>query len=457
MIITSLSQSVSGTVIARADPRYDAACDRLLWNLRKPERDPALIVRARSTSDVQAVVRYARARGLRVSPRGGGHNWSGIALQSGIVLDLSMLGQLSIDAGARTAEAGPGVTNRALARALARHGLAFPVGHCGTVPLSGYLLGGGLGWNMGAWGIACFAVESLEVVTAEGEIRHVSAHENRELFWAARGGGPEFFGVVTKYRLRLQPLPRAITTSVWTFDLDEIGKVADWMSELTPRLPRNVEFTVLMSGARPGLAARAAKVATAAATVFADTDGEARAVLARIAATAPGGALSAEQNLATPFETLFDIMATFLPDRRRYAADDLWSAARPGDVVETLAGGIRRAPSPDSVALVAALHPHAADLPDAAFSVAAPVFGAFYAVWRDAAGDEANLRWLRETASAVGPLANGHYVGEADLESGRLRTSFSPAAWARLDALRAKYDPAGVFDNPSNPNRIKAA
>src|SRR5688572_2859338 len=152
MNIQSLRSAVRGTVIANGDTGYEAARKALLWNGRKPPRFPRLIVRAACADDVQQVVRFAAEHGQRVSPRGGGHHWSGIALQEGIVLDLSALNQVYIDAATRTAEVGPTVRNGELASALAAQGLAFPVGHCATVPLSGYLLGGGFGWNSGAWG-----------------------------------------------------------------------------------------------------------------------------------------------------------------------------------------------------------------------------------------------------------------------------------------------------------------
>ena len=150
MDLDTLRRSVAGAVISRADARHAAAREALLWNARQPPRRPLAIVRAASARDVQAAVRFARDHRLAVSARSGGHHWSGIALQEGIVLDLSALKHVEVDIGARLAEAGPGVAGRDLARALAAHGLAFPVGHCGTVPLGGYLLGGGFGWNAGA-------------------------------------------------------------------------------------------------------------------------------------------------------------------------------------------------------------------------------------------------------------------------------------------------------------------
>lgn len=448
MKLETLRTSFIGRIVARGDAGYAAARDALLFNARRPEREPDLIVRPRSVADVQAVIRFARAHGLRVSVRGGGHHMSGIALQEGILLDLGELDTVRIDPAARMAEVGPTVTNGAFARALAEHGLAFPVGHCATVPLSGYLLGGGFGWNSGAWGIACFSIESLDVVTADGTLRRVSATENADIFWAARGAGAAFFGVVTAYRLRLQPLPRAITTSTWTYDLADIDKVEGWMSAIQPSLPRNVEMTILMASPPPDLVSAPAKVVTVVATIFADGAEEARTVLGTIDTAAPRGAIATQSNLPTPFEVLYDIIAGILPEKHRYGADTFWSDAAPRRAFGELARCVRAAPSPRSLAMAVLVPKPPADapVPDAAFSMTAPLFTAAYAIWQDPAEDAANLRWLRETGAAMAPMTIGHYLNEADLESaGRAAASFAPAAWQRLAALRRKYDPAGMF------------
>ena len=186
--------------------------------------------------------------------------------------------------------------------------------------LSGYLLGGGFGWNVGEWGIACFGVEHVDVVTADGALLRASETENPDIFWAARGGGPEFFGVVVGYRLRLKKLPRAIVTSVHTYPLAEMDAVVRWMKSAMAVLPVNVEFTVTMGSAPPPLAGRATKVATGIATVFANDVAEAEATLARIAALAPADALDVQQ-MPTPFGVLYDIIMGFFrqgsPLRRR--------------------------------------------------------------------------------------------------------------------------------------------
>ena len=209
-----LQKRLRGAVITALEPRMATESDALIWNGRKPAARARLIVRAACTEDVAEAVRFAGDHGLTVSPRGGGHQFAGIAAGADMVIDLGALDGLRLDVEARTARVEPAVTNARLAAALERHGLAFPLGHCGSVPMSGYLLGGGVGWNSAEWGFACFSVTAVEVVLADGRMIVADATQNADIFWAARGAGPAFFGVVTAYHLSLQEAAKAISTAI---------------------------------------------------------------------------------------------------------------------------------------------------------------------------------------------------------------------------------------------------
>lgn len=446
MNIQTLKQSVRGTVTSRADGDYETVRAGLLWNGRKPDRFPEIVVRAKDAADVQAAVRFAAATGRRVSPRGGGHNFSGIALQAGVIIDLSEMNGLEIDPQTHTAWAQPAVTNGRFATALAEKGLAFPTGHCASVPLSGYLLGGGFGWNAGVWGIACHSVESVEVVLADGSLVTANERENSDIFWAVRGGGPEFFGVVTRYRLRVYDLPRAIRTSVWTFAIEDAGKVEQWMSDVMRRVPRHVEFTAAMSSAPPPLAGKASKTIAAVATVFAATEAEAQATTSLLEVSAPQGALDVQLFMETPFEVLYLMIGQFFPEGRRYLTDTNWSTDA-GALIGRLAEAIEKAPSAESFALGVVLPPpDGKPMPSGVFSMAGPVFSATYAIWQGEEHDQANFAWLRRTSAGIAPISLGHYLGEADLDApGHLDTSYAPAALQRLKQLQRKYDPTGLF------------
>src|SRR5439155_5190682 len=143
-----------------------------------------------------------RSRGLRISIRSGGHSWIGASLRDGgLLIDLSHLNSVSIDPAGRTAVVGPAIRNVELMAALAPYGLAFPAGHCPTVGVGGFLLGGGQGWNQGVWGPACLSVQAIDLVNAEGELITADARQNAELLWLARGVGPGFPGVILRYHL----------------------------------------------------------------------------------------------------------------------------------------------------------------------------------------------------------------------------------------------------------------
>lgn len=454
--ITDLKGLVRGEVIVRGEARYAAARGDFLYNRRGPDRQPAVIVRARDVRDVQATVRYAAANGLTVSPRGSGHNFSGIAIQDGILLDLGGFRDLKIDTSSATAEVGPAVDNLTLVRRLAEKGLAFPAGHCGHVAMSGYLLGGGIGWNSEVWGLGCHNVIGADVITADGELRHVSESENPDLFWAARGGGPAFFGVVTRYSLALHPLPRAIKTASWFYPLSRASDVQAWMAKAKGILPANLEFTALTISSPPPFAAAGAHLMLAVAAIFADTDAEADDVLGRLGGMAPEGAVHSESAPST-FEELYIPLDHALPEGKRYAVDCLWSGAPSERFLATFAAQVAKAPSVQCLALTAIVpepKDGAPQGPDTAFSMAGPGFGAIYAVWDDPAEDRAHIDWMRATADALSSETIGHYVGEADLaRPGWLQACYVPEAWARLSALREIWDPRGVFRRPELQTR----
>ncbi len=440
----SLKRRLRGSLITQFDPGHAEACDSLIWNGRKPARRARLIVRAAHADDVAEAVRFAAANGLTVSPRGGGHQFTGIAAQADMVIDLGALDGLRIDPDRRTARVGPAVTNARMSAALARHDLAFPVGHCGSVPMSGYLLGGGVGWNAGAWGIACFLVEAVEVVMADGRILTASEAENADVFWAARGAGPSFFGIVTAYHLRLMEAPKAILTEVHVHPLAEAGALAAWAETAIAEAPANVELTLQIAAPPPDVPVEGFLV-QAIATVFAGSEDEANATLSRIFAQAPA-AMQVIGPMPTPFGVLDSLTAESMPAGLRYGVDSLWSDARFPDVIERIAAGMAKAPSAKSLALAVLRSPKALPPGDGAFSRIGRIFGAVYAIWEDPAEDGAQIDWLRATMAATAPICLGAYVGEADLDNAQSGLStHAPAAVARLRDLAARYDPAGLF------------
>lgn len=155
-------------------------------------------------------------------------------------------------------------------------------------------------------------------------------------------------------------------------------------------------------------------------------------------------------NQPTPFDTLFDNMDQLFPAHHRYLADTLWSNSDPAQVLSRLSNQFLAAPSRKSLAVCVLPPPSPADvppLPDAAFSMTAQLFVLCYAVWTEERNDASNRAWHRATMAALEPFAVGHYIGESDITTvpSRAAASFAPAQWARLQALRRRVDPNGLF------------
>src|SRR4051794_9394526 len=202
-LIDALRSQVQGEVVAPDDAGYDEACK--VYN-GMIDKHPAVVVRCTGTDDVAAAIAAARAEGMDVSVRGGGHCAPGFGTNDGgIVIDLSPLQNVVVDAEAKTARAGGGCTWAGFNDATHAHGLATTGGIIGSTGIAGLTLGGGIGYLARKYGLSCDNLVSAEVVTADGQVIHASDKEYDDLFWALRGGGGNF-GVVTTFEYQLHPV-----------------------------------------------------------------------------------------------------------------------------------------------------------------------------------------------------------------------------------------------------------
>ncbi len=459
MNMQALQSRIEGKVTTATDPWYEDLRRSLIWNQLTPGRYPQAVVQVASEQDVIEAVRFARAQNLKIAVRGGGHSWIGFSLCDGsLLIDLGRLNQVSIDPQSRTAVIHPAVTGQALNQQLAPHGLAFPVGHCQTVPMSGYLLNGGLGWNWNTWGPACFSIEAANVVLADGSLAVVNQEQHADLLWAIRGAGPGFFGVVTQYVLKLYPVPRAITATTYYYPLERIEEVGAWAEGIAGQLPREVELTIFCAQAPPAFAEQCRSsngfVCILSATGFFDTPDKA-AVTLSLLETCPVifECLGKDVNQPTTMDALLDLGGRFWPELHRCLADTLWSNSPPEQQLATVRDAFLQGPSAKSLALCAfstGVENRMAVLPAAAFSMTAGTLLLCYAIWEQPEDDGVNIAWHREIVAALDPFAVGHYVGESDIiaEPVRAERSFVPANWQRLQSLRRTYDPDGLFHEP---------
>jgi FAD/FMN-containing dehydrogenase len=450
---SALQRSIAGEVIPIDSPVYTATREALTWNMRKTDRKPQAIVRVRSAKDVSAAVRFAAARGLKVAVRGGGHNYFNSPVRNGgLVLDLSALNVLKIDAPNRRASVQPNVKSGTLVSALAPLGLAFPIGHCSDVSLSGFLLNGGIGWNVGEWGPSCMSVRGIELVTASGDIVYADPDHHADLFWAARGAGPGFFGVITRYDLDLRALPRAIGVRSVIFDANSIDDVGDWLADFAAAAPPQMEvICAIGANGAPESAGKPSSSLLVAGITFADSESQGRRWLAPIDSY-PGKAKVVVQTPyeSATFETLQTMNDADFPNGCRFAADSCWSNATPRQLLSAVRSVAFAAPSTRSFSffgLNTVRGEPGRNAPDAAFSMWGSLLFGAYGFWTETREDRENVGWVQKVLRAVEPLTVGYYVGEADLAVDAKRASrcFSPSAWARLAALKKQHDPGDVF------------
>ena len=202
--IQELREAVRGEIVTPADDGYAEACR--VWNGAHDGRRPALVVRCTGAADVIAAVGFARSNDLTIAVRGGGHSIAGFSTcDDGIVIDLSPMNGVRVDPAARRATVGGGAVWADVDHETQAHGLATTGGLVSTTGVAGFTLGGGIGWLMRKYGLACDNLVGADVVTADGRLVHASETENADLFWGLRGGGGNF-GIVTQFEFELHPV-----------------------------------------------------------------------------------------------------------------------------------------------------------------------------------------------------------------------------------------------------------
>ncbi len=234
--------AIDGTVVARDDPGWDEA--RAAWNLVADQR-PEAVALVESADDVARVVRFAAEQGLNVAGQGTGHGAAPLgALDGTILVKTERMREIEVDPDSRTARVQAGVLAEELAAAAQEHRLAWLPGSSPNVGVVGYALGGGLSWLGRKYGFACNRVNAIDVVTADGEQRRVSADAEPDLFWALRGGGGGY-AIVTALHVDLVPVFEVYAGALLL--PAEVGAAAlrtyrDWAAELPDEVTSIARF-----------------------------------------------------------------------------------------------------------------------------------------------------------------------------------------------------------------------
>lgn len=436
--------STTATIFQWQDAGYEEARAAAVWNDLRPDRFPDCIVQAETEDDAVEAVRPARDQGLQVKVRAGGHSWSASGVRDGgMLLDLSRLKAVTYDPSTMRATAQPGAYGRELNEVLEPHGRFFPSGHCPTVGLGGYLLQGGLGWQSRLLGPACASVAAVDVITAAGDLVRADHEVNSDLYWAARGAGPGFFGVVTRFHLRTHP--RAAVTRVLNvvYPLEVVDEVLSWAMGIAPHLAPAVE--VLLLGTNPrlpdGTPAPGGTAVQIIACAMAPSEREADEMLT-VFDTCPvlERALSRVQFPAT-MQQLYAAVDALEPAGHRWVADNMWTDADADVLVPELHELFTSVPNEISHVL---WYPYRDQPIDAAYSNAGRSYVAAYAGWTDPAEDARFTAWPTDQMRRLEPLSKGMQLGDENLVRRRWRY-LSAENEARLEELRATWDPDGRF------------
>lgn len=437
--VEQLRATLSGWVLEPTDADYDET--RAVHNGMIDKR-PGLIACCRNSADVADAVTFGREHGLEISVRGGGHNVAGSAVcDGGLMIDLAPMRGIYVDPATGRTRAQGGVTWNEYNRATHAHGRATTGGVISTTGIAGLTLGGGLGWLMGKHGLAVDNLESVELVTADGEIREVSDETDPDLFWALRGGGGNF-GVAASLAYRTHELTE-VTGGIVAYPLAETKAVMDAYREVTADLSDDCTAFCGMVHAPDGSGMKI----VAMPVCHLGTPSQAEKELQPLrSVTTP--ALDVIGPMPYP------VVNTLLDDAYPKGARNYWKTAffeeLADGAVEAMVEAFERAPSPMSGMVVEHFHGEVSRIPATATAFPHRAVGynlVLTAEWLDPADDEVNIAWAQETMGALSPFMSEasyiNYLG-AEEPSERVRNAYG-ANWDRLVELKRRYDPDNLF------------
>lgn len=442
-----------GPVLEPADAGYEPA--RKVWNAMI-DRRPGLIARCTGSVDVQHALRFAAKHRLLNSVRGGGHNIAGLAIcEGGLVIDLSQLRGVWVDAQARTVRAQAGCTLADLDRETQAHGMAAVMGFVSTTGIAGLTVGGGFGYLTRQHGWTCDTLLSVDVITADGRQLRASADENAELFWALRGGGGNF-GIVTSFEYRLFPVGPEILGGAIAWRGEDAGAVLDAWREFSAASPRELTTVAVLRRAPPAPWLPADVHGKPIVAIFVCHAGRPEDGEALLAPLRKLGKPVADTVMRRPYTQMQSLLDATQPNGRRYYWKSHYLPKVDRRLVAHAVEHAGRIASPHSAILMfqvaGALNEH-----DAAHSPAGNRDAAYVlniaGSWESAADDEANLRWAREAFEATRECSTGGvYVNFLTEEEGadRVRAAYGGPTLERLAALKQRFDPEGLFRHTKN-------
>ncbi|NIR45467.1 MAG: FAD-binding oxidoreductase [Gemmatimonadetes bacterium] len=444
--VAELDERVAGELLNPDSPAYDEV--RAIWNAMI-DRRPGLIVRCADADDVVKAVKFAREHGLLVSVRGAGHNIAGNAVSDGgLMIDLSDMRSVEVDAAAATARVAPGATLGDVDAATQAHGLALPVGINSTTGIAGLTVGGGFGWLTRKYGLTIDNLISADVVTSSGERLTASEKENPDLFWGIRGGGGNF-GIVTSFEFGLHPVGPDLLSGLIVHPFADAPDVLRAYREFVASAPDELSAWVVLRKAPP-LPFLPEDVhgteVLVIATVYAGevAEGE-RAMKGLREIGDPIADVIAPQPFAA-FQQAFDPLLT--PGARNYWKSHDFTELS-DDLIGVVLEYVRELPTEQCEIFMAHLGGAASRVPADATAYThrdAEFIMNVHTRWDEPKDDKKCVAWAREFFERSARFATGGvYVNfMPDDEANRVTDAYGPN-YQRLVELKDKYDPDNFF------------
>jgi FAD/FMN-containing dehydrogenase len=443
--VRDLRDALRGELVLPGDAAYDEA--RSVWN-GMIDRRPALIARCTGASDVIAAIGFARSEGLTVAVRGGSHNVAGNATcDGGLVIDLSPMKAVRVDAEARTVRAQGGVTWGELDRETQAFGLATTGGLVTSTGVAGFTLGGGIGWLMRKHGLACDNLISADLVTADGQTIRASETENAELLWGLRGGGGNF-GIVTEFEFRLHPVAQVLGGLLawpaeaardvlrfwreWVRDTpDEVCTMAAFLyAPPEPFVPPEVQGTPIF----------------AIACCHLDLEGSAEDDLRPLRDLGPAVDVLGPM----PYAAIQGMFDAGVPRGSHNYWRSEYLDTLSDEAIDAILAHTDKIPAPLGQVHIHQMGGALSRVPAGATAFGnrdAPFLMNYIGLWLDPAEDQSNIAWVKAASDEVRPHGTGgRYVNFlADEGEAGVRSAYEAETFTRLQNLKSRYDPTNFF------------
>ena len=443
--VQELRETVRGEVVTPSDAGYGEAAR--IWNGAHDGR-PALVVRCKGAADVIAAVGFARSSGLPIAVRGGGHSIAGFStVDDGIVIDLSQMNEVRVDVAGRRATVGGGAVWADVDHETQAHGLATTGGLVSSTGVAGFTLGGGIGWTMRKFGLACDNLVSADVVTADGCLVRASESENRDLLWGLRGGGGNF-GIVTQFEFELHPLGPLVYAGPIFYPADAAGDLLRTFRDWADGAPDEITALVNLTSAPP------------LPVIPTEWHGEKVAALIAVSTGPLEEGAPLVDRLRTVAEPIADLLGPMPYLAIQTLIDPLWErgihayfkATNLARLDDELIGRLCRlhveAPGPQCEIHVHQMGGAVGRVADGATSFAErsmPFVLNAVTGWRDPSVGDAHADWARAVIAAGAEASTGrayvNFLGDADAA----RDAYGDETYERLVSLKNQYDPTNVF------------